>query len=135
MPKLKELKNLNNLFTKYSNDFDVQFQEQLIKIKEEYNNNLINEKIKLLLEICNGEKLNFEIMKNKYLNIRQLNKYLVYNISNENQLLDKITINDIDYYYENKLNGNIYDNKSNIIGIFTNNEFIIDGQIVKRLID
>lgn len=135
MTKLKELKNLNNLFGKYINDFDIQFQEQSLKIKEEYNNNLINEKIKLLLEICNGEKLNFEIMKNKYLNIRHINKYLVYNISNENQLLDKITINDIDYYYENKLNGNIYDNKSNIIGIFTNNEFIIDGQIVKRLID
>jgi hypothetical protein len=135
MTKLKELKNLNNLFGKYINDFDIQFQEQSLKIKEEYNNNLINEKIKLLLEICNGEKLNFEIMKNKYLNIRHVNKYLVYNISNENQLLDKITINDIDYYYENKLNGNIYDNKSNIIGIFTNNEFIIDGQIVKRLID
>ena len=36
-------------------------------------------------------------------------------------ILDKIIINDINYYYENKENGHIYDSKSKIVGEFKNN--------------
>jgi hypothetical protein len=135
MTKLKGLKQLNNIFSKHITELETDFQEHLYKIKEEYNSNLINEKIKLLLEICNGENLNFEMIKKKYLNARHINKYLIDNISDDNQLLDKIIINDIEYYYENKLNGNIYDNKSKIVGFFMNNEFIINGKSVMTLID
>ena len=48
MTKLKELKNLHNIFIQHINELDQELQSQLKKIKEEYNTNLNNEKIKYL---------------------------------------------------------------------------------------
>jgi hypothetical protein len=41
-------------------------------------------------------------------------------LSSEEVILDKIIINNVNYYYENKENGNIYDSNSKIVGEYKN---------------
>ena len=126
MTKLKEIKQLHNIFIEHVNELDVQLQLQLKKIKQEYNNNLIDEKIKLLSIVCQGENLDFNNMKKKYLKSKDLNNNSINELNTEicieEDLLDKIEINNIEYYYENKENGTVYDINLNIVGIFINNE-------------
>jgi hypothetical protein len=130
MKKLKELKNLQNVFTDHIQELDLQMQLHLKKIKEEYINNLIEEKIKLLIEVCHGEKLDFDKIKTKYLKAKDLNKTIQHEISFEpaqdEELLDKIEINGKEYYYESKENGHVYDINLVIVGIFKNNNIIFN---------
>ena len=126
MSKFKEIKNLHNILVEYTNDIEFQLHIQLKKIKQEYNNILFNEKIKLLVEICNGENLDIDTIKYKYINSKDLIKYKNNNIINDlifdDELLDKIEIDNIEYYYEKKENGKVYDLKSNIVGVFKDNK-------------
>ena len=46
MAKLKEIKNLNNLLNNHLTELDGILQMQIKKIKNEYINNLIDEKIR-----------------------------------------------------------------------------------------
>jgi len=130
MTKLKELKNLRTMFINHMDEIDNELQSQIKKIKEEYNNNIINEKIKLLISICNDENLDFEKIKNKYIKMKDFNKNTIDNHNMEilidEDLLDKIQINKIDYYYENKENGNVYDMESNIVGVYINGKILLN---------
>jgi|UniRef100_A0A6C0EC47 hypothetical protein len=134
MTKFKEIKNLHNIFIEHINDLDLQLQLQLKKIKHEYNNNLTDEKIKLLLMICEGENLDFNKIKNKYLKIKDLNNSSINNSNSEininEDLLDKIEIDDTEYYYEKKENGKVYDKELNVVGVFINNEIKLQKEIV-----
>lgn len=130
MKKLKEIKNFHNIFIEHINELDIQLQIQIKKIKQEYVNNLIDEKIKLLTEICQGENLELDKIKNKYIKTLDLNKCNHHNILNEfiidEEVLDKIEINNQEYYYENKENGNVYNKDSKIVGIFKNDKIILN---------
>jgi hypothetical protein len=109
-------------------------------INKEYAKN-IN---KLLKKIAEGEKLDYEILKEKYLKssttkivesigqaepvgLTEENEMVVYDNTDELSeiIFDKIIINDNNYYYENKENGKIYDSSSNIVGVFKNKNFIL----------
>jgi hypothetical protein len=128
--KLKILKDTSNLIINSLNELNSNFQEQLKKIKIEYNKNIIDEKIKLLVSICNDNNLNFNEVKNKYLNNKEMELLCdTINIEEtqiQDDLLDKIEIDGNIYYYEVKENGYIYNTKSEKIGVFKNNEFIFD---------
>ena len=76
------------------------------KIKTDYENK-IN---KLLLDICKGENLDFNYLKEKYCKNKNKNTDKI--------ILEKIIYNDLTYYYENKENGNVYDNSSNVVGYY-----------------
>jgi hypothetical protein len=131
MKKLKELKGINNIFVDAINELDGKLQNQLKNIKQEYQTNVIDEKLKLLLDICNGENLDFVKMKNKYIKSKELNKVLqdetteTKKIEEEN-MLDKIEFNGKQYYYESKENGTIYDMDSNLVGIYKNGSIILN---------
>jgi hypothetical protein len=131
MKKLKELKGINNIFVDAINELDGKLQNQLKNIKQEYQTNVIDEKLKLLLDICNGENLDFVKMKNKYIKSKELNKVLqdetteTKKIEEEN-MLDKIEFNGKQYYYESKENGMIYDMDSNLVGIYKNGSIILN---------
>ena len=131
MKKLKELKAINNIFVDAINELDGKLQNQLKNIKQEYQTNVIDEKIKLLLDICNGENLDFDKMKNKYIKSKELNKVSQEETTEtkkieEENMLDKIEFNGKQYYYESKENGIIYDMDSNLVGVYKNGNIILN---------
>jgi len=96
------------------------------KIKKEYQQLLIEEKNKLLLKVAEGENLDINDLKKKYLKAKEItityemNKQLI----NEEELLDKIIIEDTVYYYENKEKGKVFDIENKEVGIFKNGSMI-----------
>lgn len=130
MKKLKELKEIHNLFVDVINDLDAKLQTQLKKVKQEYQKNLIDEKVKLLISVCNDEGLDFDKIKGKYLKPKELSKVSLNDsvqekTAAEEELLDKIELNGKQYYYEAKEKGIIYDLESNPVGVYKNGKFIL----------
>lgn len=133
MRKLKELKAIHDIFVDAINDLDVKLQDKIKKVKKEYQKNLLDEKIKLLLTICANEGLDFEKLKTKYLKESELSKVSLDDIDNsvattiiDEELLDKIEINDVEYYYEPKEKGIIYDSDSKEVGYYKGGQFILN---------
>jgi hypothetical protein len=130
MRKLKELKGIHNIFIESITELDSKLQQQLKKIKLEYQRNVTEEKIKLLLAVCNGEDLDFNSIKNKYLKSKELNNFSEEECIKENiieeELLDKIKIDNKQYYYEAKEKGLVYDLNSKPVGIFKNGKIIFN---------
>jgi hypothetical protein len=131
MKKLKELKNVHNVFIDTINELDNKLQYQLKKLKQEYQHNMIDEKIQLLMSICNGEGLDFEVMKTKYLKSKELiqipsNDITIEHETIDDDLLDKKEINGKEYYYEKKDNGMVYDKELNQVGIFKDGQIILN---------
>lgn len=124
---------IKELYTKVNSllgEIDKEVLDTITKQKKENNKLLIDEKIKLLKDICDGENLNFNELKHKYLNEKE-KKYIkekvnIFEVSNEN-LLDIFECNGETYFYENKEKGIIYDKKTNkSVGIIKNGEPIFD---------
>jgi hypothetical protein len=130
MRKLKELKSIHNIFVESITELDSKIQLQLKKIKLEYQKNVAEEKVKLLLAVCNGEDLDFDFIKNKYLKSKELNNIteeeLIKESIVEEELLDKININNREFYYEPKEKGLVYDSSSKPVGIFKNGKIIFN---------
>ena len=131
MKKLSGLKDIEINLNKSMNEI---FADLLVKIKEtkqEYKQNIIDEKIKLLVEICNGEGLNLNEMKMKYLRTNELgnldlNDTIQGSFLVDDNLLDKIKINDEDYYYEPVNNGTVYNINNQPVGLFKNGVVIFN---------
>ncbi len=139
MKKLKYSKKIKNETQTF-----IQLIDNLCsKLNKEYSKNMN----KLLENIAKGEKLDINMLRNKYLNTfnnettkeedndvnieSDNNEDTETNVSSninsfEEIIFDKIILNGSDYYYENKENGRIYNNKSKIVGIYKNNEFILN---------
>lgn len=131
MKKLKELKQIHNLFVDSINELDASLIKALKKIKHEYQQNLTEEKIKLLIVICNGEGLDFEKIKSKYLKSKEISQItppepVVEQPVIEENLLDIIEIEGIKYYYEPKEKGVVYDLESKPVGIFKNGTVVFE---------
>jgi hypothetical protein len=131
MKKLKEVKGIHDIFVDSINELNNNLQTQIKKIKQEYQQNIIDEKLQLLIAICNGEGLEFDKIKTKYLKPKELSKISLDEIIEdkeiiEEDLLDKIEINGKEYYYENKDKGIIYDLNSNPIGVYKNGNFVFN---------
>lgn len=129
MKTLKSLQSVHDNFVDIINNLNETLQNDLKGVKKEYQDKILEEKIKLISNISIGEGLDFEILKEKYLKNKELNSSKKYcnteiKIIEEN-LLDKIEINGIEYYYENKNKGNIYDINSNNVGIFEEGKFLL----------
>jgi hypothetical protein len=128
MKKLSELKKLDKIISNGFNDLYSILQEEIKEIKKEHNNILIEEKIKLLMLICNGEKLNLDDIKKKYLtdkeiNLLEENKIEILNSSEDDTLLDKIKIDDKDYYLsKSKI---VYNINNEVIGVYKDGKIIM----------
>jgi hypothetical protein len=96
-------------------------------IKTEYQQNVSEEKIKLLMTICNGENLDFDVMKTKYLKPKEIGIIPVEKdlTSSDENILDKIEINGKQYYYEAKEKSIVYDMNSKPVGNYKNGAVII----------
>jgi len=98
--------------------------ENDLKLIKKRNNEKINEeKYKLLLEIANGENLDIKYLESKYL--KQEKEINEVNPINE-ELLDKVIIDGETYYYENKVQGKVYDINNKEIGYYKNFKIILN---------
>jgi len=128
MKKSKEIKLLQNELLLSIENIDNIISQYVKKIKKEYAQILIDEKNKLLLNIANGEKLDLNMLKNKYLKPKELiqdAKIYPSDIDNNEDLLDKITIDDQVYYFENKEKGKVFNEQNEEVGQYKNSNIIL----------
>lgn len=124
--------NMKELYPKINSllgEIDNEVKESIKKMKKEYNNSLIEEKISFLKKICEGEGLHFSSLKDKYLNDKEkklIKEQIEIKEINNDILLSSTQINGLQYFYENKEKGNVYDNKSQIVGSVKNGKPIIN---------
>jgi len=125
MAKLTGLSNLKDIVSDIINDMENKFTLSIKQIKLEYNKNIVEEKVRLLKLIAHEENLNFDKLKLKYLKPKEI-KLLTKTINDENNLeiLDKIVIDNKDYYYD-RINNLLYNTESNLIGSLDINKEII----------
>jgi hypothetical protein len=128
MKKSKEIKQLQNELLLNMENIDNIISEYMKKIKKEYAQIVIDEKNKLLVKISNGENLDLNTLKNKYLKSKEIlseTKVSSSCIDNNEELLDKIVINDKIYYYENKEKGKVFNEDNHEVGIYKNSDIIL----------
>jgi len=129
---MKTIETLKELYPKVNSllgEIDAVMKEDSKKIKKEYINNMTEIKIQFLKEICEGEELNFDKMKNKYLTDKERKNIIDIIESKEIKnevLLDTISINNKNYFYENKESGIIFDNKSKQVGVYKNGVHLLN---------
>ena len=124
MKKLKELKSLHDIFVDSLNDLDLKILNQMKKIKKEHQHLMMDEKIKLLIAICEGENLDFNKIKSKYLKKKELlllvSTPIIKDDSIDEDVLNKTEIEGGEYYYQPKEKGIVYDLTSTQVGEFKN---------------
>jgi hypothetical protein len=129
MKKSKELSNFHNQLLSQFENIDVLISEYKKKIKKEYQQIMIDEKNKLLSQVAEGEKLNVNELKKKYLKSKEIittdEEVKVKQIEDNEELLDQIVIEEEIYYYENKEKGKVFDINSNEVGIFKNGSILM----------
>jgi hypothetical protein len=129
MKKSKEIYLLQDNLLQKVEDINSIIYTYIKNIKKEYKNNLIEEKNKLLLKIAEGEKLDINVLKKKYLKLKeQNNKNIIIQEGglNDEELLDMVMIDNIVYYYENKENGIVYNKSNKIVGSYENSKIILN---------
>ena len=110
-------------------EIDDEIKDKIKKMKKEMNNTITEERINLLKIICDGEGLNFNDLKGKYLSNKDLKLVIDTppNHSFNEELLDTIEIKGIKYFYENKENGKIFEESSSKhVGFFKNSQYILN---------
>jgi hypothetical protein len=136
MKKSKEINDINLELFSSINTIDEnletltkQLSEYYKKIKKEFSKILLEEKYALLNKIAEGENIDINILKSKYLKSKDL---IILNENTEKanevyseELLDRIEYNGIIYYYENKEKGKVFDSNNNEVGLFKNRSIIL----------
>ena len=133
MPKIKGLLTMNESIIDFIGSLNIEENIQNIidenkkEIKKEFYNYLIEEKLKLLMKISEGENLDFEELKNKYMKDKELISLKEISNKDENTesytILKKVILNNNEFYYEQKENGKIYDKNSTHVGYYKNDNF------------
>jgi hypothetical protein len=136
MKKSKEITDINlEIFSSISKmeenieTFTTHVSEYYKKIKKEFSKILLEEKCALLNKIAEGEDLDIDVLKSKYLKSKDI---ITLNESNDKnseinseELLDRIEHNGTVYYYENKEKGKVFDSNYNEVGLFKNRSIIL----------
>ena len=129
MKKSKELNNLHNELVLQFENIELTINNYKKKIKKEYQELLIKEKNKLLSNIAEGEQLNINDLKKKYLKSKEItssDEVILPIIYENEELLDKIVIDEEIYYFENKDKGKVFDVSNIEVGIFKNGSIILN---------
>ena len=127
MKKSKEINNFHNELLVQIESIELIINDYKKKIKKEYQQNLIDEKNKLLAQVAEGEKLNINDLKKKYLKSKEIiitKEEVPQNEDNE-ELLDQIVLEGEVYYFENKEKGKVFDIDSKEVGIFKNGSILM----------
>lgn len=130
MKKSKELQALHAELLLNMENIDLIIDKYIKKIKKEYSQILIDEKKKLLQKISDGEKIDINVLKSKYLKAKELSNYdntkTVILTENMEDLLDTIEIDDVTYYYENREKGKVFNTDNEEIGFIKNNNVVFN---------
>jgi len=130
MKKLK-LNTIHEIFVESIQGLDNELTNKLKELKSEYTQIVVEEKVKLLMMVCQGEGLDFNEIKTKYLKSKE-----IASISNNNEItqdsntsdeniMDIMEIDGNKYYYESKEKGIVYDMSSKPVGIYKNGSIIL----------
>jgi hypothetical protein len=129
MKKLKSLKNFNNTLEEVLDEIKNVSKIQTNNIKKEYQRKIFEERLQLISEIAQGENLNELELKEKYLYNKKKKKKSVSKpkvIDSEISLLNVLSYNNEDYYYEDKYNGNVFNTKSEKVGVYMEGKIVFD---------
>jgi hypothetical protein len=122
------MKNSTNIkkLKKETKDFSDIVASYCDKIKKDYKKILQEEKSKLIALIAEGEDLDETILRDKYLNKtkKKISKKEVSETIKET-IFDKTNIDGIEYWYEPKEDGNVYNIESKVVGTFKSNKISI----------
>lgn len=119
--KLKKIKKLENMITQFNSDI----LNELHKLKKEHAQIIIESQSDIISEICKGENLNESEIKKKYLKIKpKKEKIIDEDKTDSEQLLNHIVKDGNDYFYENKNNGNVFDNMNKHVGSYVSGTII-----------
>nr|QFG74606.1 MAG: hypothetical protein [Megaviridae environmental sample] len=114
MNNTKYLNEMNKQIDNFTESFNLYFSKLEDSYSKEFKRNLNV----LLIQIAKDNNLDEKELLDKYLNFDLKN-------SNNHVLLNKITYNDQNYYYETMNNGKIYNDHSVEVGVFQNNKLKI----------
>ena len=128
MKKSKELNKFHDELLLQFDNINISITEYKKKIKKEYQQLLIEEKNKLLLKIAEGEKLNINDLKNKYLKVKEITpiETQVPSTEENEDLLDKIVLEGDIYYYENKEKGKVFDINNIEVGTYKSGSILLN---------
>ena len=135
MKKSKEIIDINNdIFSTISTveenmeTLSKQLVDYYKKIKKEFSKILLEEKYALLNKIAEGENIDINLLKSKYLKTKDLitlNESIKTTEVCSEELLDRMEHKGIIYYYENKEKGKVFDANYNEVGVFKNRSIIL----------
>jgi len=122
MKKLKHLKKIG----KSLDEFVIEIKKEMDKLKKEHQKQILLSNTELLNKIAEGENLDKIYLIDKYLDKKDLKKSKD-SVEEEDEkddteesteLLSHMTFKGNDYFFEDKENGKVYDNKSKQVGVF-----------------
>lgn len=119
MKKLKHLKKLSVILDEYVTEL----KNEIAQIKKEHQKLILLSNAKLISEIAKGENIDEIKLIDKYLKKSKKKSCLKESeksteVRKEETLLNHITVEGEDYYYENKPDGNVYNQKSEKVGLY-----------------
>ena len=116
MRKLKKLKKILEILEEYTTEVKTEIE----KVKKEHQKIVLESSSKIISEIAKGENLDEVTLLEKYLNNKKSKKEkerVVEIEESSEELLSHVKLDGEDYFYEDKVNGNVYDSESNKVGI------------------
>ena len=116
MRKLKKLNKILEILEEYTTEVKTEIE----KVKKEHQKIVLESSSKIISEIAKGENLDEVTLLEKYLNNKKSKKEkerVVEIKESSEELLSHVKIDGEDYFYEDKINGNVYDSESNKVGI------------------
>lgn len=129
MKKSREINNFHNELLLQFENIELTINDYKKRIKKEYQQLLVEEKNILLGKVAEGEKLNINDLKRKYLKPKEIittEQMKIQMIQENEDLLDKIIIDGEVYYYENKEKGKVFDIKNIEVGIYKNGSILFN---------
>ena len=124
---MKKSKNLKAL-KKNVKTFSKSLSSYIDDIKKEYDSNYNKSIDSLLKKIAEGENLEYNYLKEKYVlkNEDSLEGIMLEEEEDSLELFDKVVINDISYFYENKEGGKIFNMDAEEVGIYKESNFVLN---------
>ena len=102
-------------------EYTKEVKAELEKVKKEYQKNVLESNSKLISEIAKGENLDELKLIEKYLKkskVKQIDTVIEDSTESVSELLNHISLDGNDYYYEDKPNGKVFDTKGLSVGEF-----------------